>query len=101
METNNNRIVLCGANAYDKKYYFNEKFSKIFRKNLEEEIEDIYDEYPDQLQIRLMSNRVYDKVKDMEDVEETNLKEMIQLMLFHEIFRCRCEHRKKRRKFYL
>lgn len=24
-----NRIVLCGANAYEKKYYFNEKFDKI------------------------------------------------------------------------
>jgi len=24
-----NRIVLCGANAYEKKYYFNEKFSEI------------------------------------------------------------------------
>lgn len=23
------RVVLCGANAYDKKYYFNEKFDKI------------------------------------------------------------------------
>lgn len=23
------RIVLCGANSYEKKYYFNEKFSKI------------------------------------------------------------------------
>ena len=23
------RIILCGANAYDKKYYFNEKFSKL------------------------------------------------------------------------
>lgn len=23
------KIVLCGANAYDKKYYFNEKFHKI------------------------------------------------------------------------
>ena len=61
----------------------------------------IFDEYPDQLQIRLMSNRVYDKVKDMEDVSGENLKEMIQLMLFHEIFRLRCEHRKRRRKFYL
>ena len=29
METNNNRIVLCGANAYDKKYYFNEQFKGI------------------------------------------------------------------------
>jgi len=24
-----NRIVLCGANAYDKKYYFNQDFDKI------------------------------------------------------------------------
>lgn len=24
-----NRIVLCGANAYEKKYYFNERFSEI------------------------------------------------------------------------
>lgn len=24
-----NRIVLCGANAYEHKYYFNEKFDKI------------------------------------------------------------------------
>ena len=24
-----NRIVLCGANAYEQKYYFNEQFSKI------------------------------------------------------------------------
>ncbi|MBQ8558644.1 MAG: hypothetical protein IJ439_01470 [Tyzzerella sp.] len=30
----------------------------------------IYDEYPDQLQIRMMCNRVYDKVKDMADSEE-------------------------------
>ena len=29
METNNNRIVLCGANAYDKKYYYNEQFKGI------------------------------------------------------------------------
>ncbi len=29
MEENNGRIVLCGANAYEKKYYFNEKFNGI------------------------------------------------------------------------
>lgn len=29
MEENNGRIVLCGANAYEKKYYFNEKFKGI------------------------------------------------------------------------
>ena len=25
----NGRVVLCGANAYDKKYYFNRKFEKL------------------------------------------------------------------------
>ncbi|MCX4341003.1 MAG: DUF6145 family protein [Lachnospiraceae bacterium] len=25
----NNRVVLCGANAYEQKYYFNEQFAKI------------------------------------------------------------------------
>ena len=29
MEENNKRIVLCGANAYDKKYYYNEQFKGI------------------------------------------------------------------------
>lgn len=65
----------------------------------------IYDEYPDQLQIRLMCNRIYDKVKGMEDSEEgTNrenwLKELIQIMLFQELFQRRCKHRRYRRRFY-
>jgi len=29
MEESENRIVLCGANAYEQKYYFNEKFNNI------------------------------------------------------------------------
>lgn len=29
MEENSGRIVLCGANAYEQKYYFNEMFHKI------------------------------------------------------------------------
>lgn len=29
MEANSERIVLCGANAYEQKYYFNEKFNGI------------------------------------------------------------------------
>lgn len=29
MEENRRRIVLCGANAYEQKYYFNEMFRKI------------------------------------------------------------------------
>lgn len=66
----------------------------------------IYDEYPDQLQIYMMSNRIYNKVKEMENSEEGNqkegwLKEFIQIMLFQELFHRRCEHRKKRKRFYL
>lgn len=65
----------------------------------------IYDEYPDQLQIRLMCNRIYDKVKDMEDSKEGEnrenwLKELIQIMLFQELFQRRCKHRRCRRRFY-
>lgn len=60
----------------------------------------IYDEYPDQLQIRLMCNRVYDKVKEMDDAPETNLKELVQLILFQELFRRRSERRRRRRRFY-
>lgn len=65
----------------------------------------IYDEYPDQLQIRLMCNRIYDKVKNMEDSEEGEnragwLKELIQIMLFHELFQRRCKHRRCKRRFY-
>lgn len=61
----------------------------------------IYDEYPDQLQIRLMCSRVYDKVKEQENLEDNHLKDMVQLILFHELFRRRCERRKRRRNFYL
>lgn len=60
----------------------------------------IYDEYPDQLQIRLMCNRVYDKVRKSGIKDEAHLKEMIQVLVFHELFRRRCEHRKYRRKYY-
>ena len=28
-DTMEDRIVLCGANAYEKKYYFNEQFAKM------------------------------------------------------------------------
>ncbi len=61
----------------------------------------IYDEYPDQLQIRLMCNRVYDKVKKQENLTDANLKDVVQLILFQELFRRRCERRKRRRNFYL
>jgi hypothetical protein len=71
----------------------------------------IYDEYPDQLQIRLMCNRIYDKVKKMKpyDDEEMEmqasrnedwLKDLVQIMLFQELFQRRNRHRRNRRRFY-
>lgn len=71
----------------------------------------IYDEYPDQLQIRLMCNRIYDKVKKMkpqDDVEmemqisrnDDGLRDLIQILLFQELFRRRSRHRRDRRRFY-
>ena len=60
----------------------------------------IYDEYPDQLQIRLMCNRVYDKVIQSGMEDDLHLKEMIQILVFHELFRRRCEYRRFRRKYY-
>lgn len=71
----------------------------------------IYDEYPDQLQIYMMCNRVYDKVKkqkqnddmgmEMQIVKNDDwLKDLIQIMLFQELFRRRSTHRRRRRIFY-
>jgi hypothetical protein len=71
----------------------------------------IYDEYPDQLQIRLMCNRIYDKVKkaktyynqEMEmqaSKSDEWLKDLIQIMLFQELFQRRNRHRRERRRFY-
>ncbi len=53
----------------------------------------IYDEYPDQLQIRLMCKRVCDKMPEVD-------KELIQVIMFHEIYKRRCEHRKQKKSFY-
>lgn len=70
----------------------------------------IYDEYPDQLQIRLMCNRIYDKVKNekaQEDESEMQaagndswLHDLVQIMLFQEVFRRRTQHRRCRRRYY-
>lgn len=77
----------------------------------------IYDEYPDQLQIRMMCNRVYDQVKQMESQEDTEmemqqyrrdgrddrdnrLRDLVQILIFQELFRRRNRHRRDRRRFY-
>lgn len=61
----------------------------------------IYDEYPDQLQIRMMCGRIYTKVKDKEGIDEKLLREIVQLIMFQELYRRRCEYRKRRKQFYI
>ena len=59
----------------------------------------IFDEYPDQLQIRMMCNRVHEKIKkqEMEIAESCNwLRDMVQIVLYQELFRRRRDYRKNR-----
>ena len=74
----------------------------------------IYDEYPDQLQIRMMCNRVFEQVKDLESQDETEMemqqyrrgdrddrtRDLVQILLFQELFNRRNRHRRDRRRFY-
>lgn len=99
---------------------------------LEYECSMMYDEYPDKLQLRLMSNRIYDNVRNREKVfyeqeredmfprEEMEqqaidlhrgrpfevrgrqnwLGDLIEVMLYQELYKRRCDGRRCRRKFY-
>lgn len=80
----------------------------------------IYDEYPDRLQLRLMGNRIYEKVRNSEkrflenaDMEEAKgvegqrhqearnwLRDLIDVMLYQELYKRRSENRHMRRKYY-
>lgn len=81
----------------------------------------MYDEYPDRLQLRLMGNRIYNKVKDNErgfcENEESSdikgvegqqrrqgsqnwLRDLIDVMLYQELYKRRSENRRMRQKFY-
>ena len=67
----------------------------------------IYDEYPDQLQMYLMVNRIYEKIKKQkpkDDFEmemqvsgpDENLRNLVQILLFHELFRRRSRSRRSK-----
>lgn len=71
----------------------------------------IYDEYPDRLQIQMMCNRVYEKIKNRKPKDDAEmemqmadkdgwLKDLVQIMIFQELFRRRQKHRRERRRFY-
>lgn len=61
----------------------------------------IYDEYPDQLQLRLMCKRVYDRAKEGEENPGKWLKDLTQVMVCQELCQRRAEHRKYRKTFYM
>lgn len=81
----------------------------------------MYDEYPDRLQLRLMGNRIYDKVMEKEkrfleneDDEEMKgvegqrrrkeprnwLRDLIDVMLYQELYKRRSENRRMRQRYY-
>lgn len=59
----------------------------------------IYDEYPDQLQIRMMCKRIYDKMSE-EEKENKTLRELIQVLVFQELHQRRNQHRRERKKYF-
>ena len=71
----------------------------------------IYDEYPDQLQIYMMCNRIYDRARKQNSNDDSEmemqvsrnddqLRDLIQILVFQELFRRRTRHRRNRRRFY-
>ena len=53
----------------------------------------LYDEYPDKLQLRLMCSRIYNKMEDREENPGEWLGELLEVMLYQEIYKRRCDHR--------
>lgn len=68
----------------------------------------MYDEYPDRLQLRMMCKRICDRVRKelAPDVEEEGsegdrwLKELVEVMLYQELYKRRSDERRARRKYY-
>lgn len=69
----------------------------------------MFDEYPDRLQLHLMCGRVYEKVKEKESFmdracrERGNagwLRDLIQVMLYQELYKRRCDNRRYKRRLY-
>lgn len=75
----------------------------------------IYDEYPDMLGIRLMCNRICERVEAMDkrdDIEDElemqqnrwnnrrDIRDIVEVLLLNELMKRRNEHRRRRRRFY-
>lgn len=77
----------------------------------------VYDQYPDKLQLKLMCRRVYDNVRKHERIcvkegdeavafgeqepgAALSLRDFIEVMLYQELYKRRCDHRRRCRRFY-
>jgi len=65
----------------------------------------IYDEYPDKLQLRLMSRRIYDRMQD-EEMKEAEMgaweerwtRDIVDLLLFQELMKRRNDRRRRHKR---
>lgn len=60
----------------------------------------IYDEYPDWLQLRLLCRRISKKAEEMGQIGE-QIEEMVQVLVYHELYYQRAQYRKEKKQFYL
>ncbi len=67
----------------------------------------IYDEYPDMLSVRMMCSRVCDQIRgieaqqrNQEDERQGNIRNIVEVLLLHELMKRRTERRRRRRQYY-
>ena len=64
----------------------------------------VYDEYPDKLQLGLMCGRACRNIekneKGMEKGEMENLRDLVAVMLYQELYKRRSDNRRRRRRIY-
>ena len=71
----------------------------------------MYDQYPDTLQLKLMCRRICDNAgmparlcaggcEDRGEIGEQSLRDLVEVMLYQELYRRRCDHRRMHRRFY-
>ena len=70
----------------------------------------MYDQYPDKLQLKLMCRRICDHAERHErlctggcgegETGAQSLRDLVEVMLYQELYRRRCDHRRMCRRFY-
>lgn len=60
----------------------------------------IYDQYPDKLQLRLLCGRIRRRIEEDGAEPEDKVKELIEVMVYQELYKRRCDRRRKHRRFY-